>query len=237
MVPRPAADAAGSTHFSPELFAWLRELKENNDKLWFDENRERFEAVLREPAIQFILDFGPRLKKISPHFRADPRKQGGSLFRIHVDRRFKPDAPPYKTHCGIQFRHDDGKDAHAPGIYLHLEPGGSFVGLGSWRPGSKALKRIRAAIDDDPEAWTRAAHRGSFAKTFELEGESLKTQPRGVDPDHPMVEDLARKDFIGGCALTQAEVISPDFLDAFTAKVRDGAPFLRWLCGALDVPF
>ncbi len=226
-----------SAHFSPKLFDYLRDLKANNDKVWFDEHKQTFEDVLREPAIQFILDFGPRLKEISPHFRADPRKSGGSLFRIYVDRRFKPDAPPYKTHCGIQFRHDEGKDAHAPGIYLHIEPGGSFLGLGSWRPGSGAVKAIRASIENDPGAWEKAAHGGSFARTFALAGESLKTQPRGVDPDHPMVEDLARKDFIGVCDLTRKEITSPDFLDIFTSKVKDGAPFLRWLCGAVDVAF
>jgi uncharacterized protein (TIGR02453 family) len=226
-----------SGHFSPALFSYLRDLKANNDKVWFDDNKQRFEDVLREPAIQFILDFGPRLGKVSRHFRADPRKSGGSLFRIYVDRRFNPEAPPYKTHCGIQFRHDDGKDAHAPGIYLHLEPGGCFLGLGSWRPGGAALKAIRASIDDDPAAWTRAAYKGSFAKTFDLAGESLKTRPRGVDPDHPMVADLARKDFIGVCDLTQKEVTSADFIDTFSAKVNDGAPFLKWLCGAVDAPF
>lgn len=226
-----------SRHFSPALFTYLSDLQANNDKVWFDDNRDRYEEVLREPATRFILDFGPRLKEISPHFRADPRKQGGSLFRIYVDRRFKPDAPPYKTHCGIQFRHDEGKDAHAPGIYLHIEPGESFLGLGSWRPGGKALKAIRASIDEDPAAWTAAAHESSFAETFDLAGDRLKTQPRGVAPDHPMVDDLARKDFIGVCHLTREEVSADDFLDTFTAKVRDGAPFLRWLCGAVEVPF
>lgn len=226
-----------SAHFSPALFTFLEDLEANNDKVWFDDNRERYDEVLREPAVGFILDFGPRLKEISPHFRADPRKRGGSLFRIHVDRRFKPDAPPYKTHCGIQFRHDDGKDAHAPGIYLHIEPGGSFIGLGSWRPAGAALKAIRASIDEDPDAWKSAAHEGSFARAFDLAGDRLKTQPRGVDPDHPLVDDLARKDFIGVCDLTREDVTSEGFLDRFTSKVQDGAPFLRWLCGAVDARF
>jgi len=226
-----------SAYFGPKLFRYLDELKENNEKVWFDDNRDRYEDHLVEPAIQFILDFGPHLKKVSPHFRADPRKSGGSLFRIYNDRRFRPDAPPYKTHVGIQFRHDDGKDAHAPGIYLHLERGGCFLGMGSWRPASKALKKIRAAIDEDPKGWTKAAHRGSFPKTFELAGESLKTQPRGTDPDHPMIEDLRRKDFIGVCDLTMKEVGSDDFLKSFSGKVKEGAPFLGWLCGAVGVPF
>jgi len=229
--------SGGSAYFTPELFRYLKELKANNEKVWFDDNKQRFEDVLREPAIQFILDFGPHLKKVSPHFRADPRKSGGSLFRIYNDRRFKPDAPPYKTHVGIQFRHDDGKDAHAPGIYLHIESSGCFLGMGSWRPESSAVKRIRAAIEEDPAAWKKAAHQGSFRKHFDLAGDSLKTQPRGVDPNHPMIEDLRRKDFIGVCEFTQKEVTSPDFMKTFAARVRAGAPFLRWLCGAVEVAF
>jgi uncharacterized protein (TIGR02453 family) len=227
----------GGAHFSPKLFAYLRELKANNEKAWFDVNRDRYESLLVEPAIQFILDAGPHLKNVSPHFRADPRKSGGSLFRIYNDRRFKPDAPPYKTHVGIQFRHDAGKDAHAPGIYLHLEPGGCFLGVGSWRPESKSLGKIRAAIDEDPKAWKKAAHQGAFPKHFDLAGDSLKTQPRGTDPDHPMIEDLRRKDFIGVCDLTQKEVTAPDFLKTFGAKVKAGGPFLKWICEAVEVAF
>ncbi len=226
-----------SAYFTPDLFAYIRELKENNEKVWFDDNKQRFIDLIQEPAIQFILDVGPHLKKVSPHFRADPRKSGGSLFRIYNDRRFNPDRPPYKTHVGIQFRHDAGKNVHAPGIYLHLEPGGCFLGMGSWRPESKALKKIRAAIDEETKAWTKAAHRGSFPKHFDLAGDSLKTQPRGVDPEHPMIEDLRRKDFIGVCDLTQKEVTSPDFLKTFAAGTIAGAPFLGWLCGAVGVEF
>lgn len=226
-----------ASYFTPKLFAYLKDLKANNEKAWFDANRDRYESLLVEPAIQFILDFGPELEKISPHFRADPRRNGGSLFRIYNDRRFKPDAPPYRTHVGIQFRHDDGKDAHAPGIYLHLEEGGCFLGIGSWRPASKALNSIREAIDSDPGAWKKAAHGGSFPKIYKIAGDSLKTQPRGVDPDHPMIEDLRRKDLIGVCDLTRAEVTAPDFLRTFTAKVKAGAPFLQWLCGAVGARF
>ncbi|HZD04000.1 MAG TPA: TIGR02453 family protein, partial [Longimicrobiales bacterium] len=138
-------------HFSPALFRFLQDLADHNDRDWFDANRHRYEEDVREPALRFILAFGPRLKEISPHFRADPRKQGGSLFRIHRNLRFQPDAPPYKTHTGIQFRHEAGRDAHAPGFYLHLEPGGCFVGVGTWRPDSTTLKVIREAIVADPD--------------------------------------------------------------------------------------
>ncbi|MEE2657664.1 MAG: TIGR02453 family protein [Candidatus Latescibacterota bacterium] len=91
---------------------------------WFNDNKARYESHVREPLLTFIEDFAGPLKKISAHFRADPRKVGGSLFRNHRDVRFSRDKSPYTTHAGIHFRHERSKDVYAPGLYLHLEPGG-----------------------------------------------------------------------------------------------------------------
>jgi len=226
-----------SPHFSPELFQFLEELAQHNRKEWFDSHRDWYDRVVREPAIRFILDFAPRLALISGRFRADPRKQGGSLFRIHRNRRFQPDAPPYKTHTGIQFRHEAGRDAHAPGFYLHLEPASCFIGVGTWRPDSATLRTIRQAIASDPDGWRTAAHESSFAGRFELAGESLKRPPTGFSGDHPSIDDLKRKDFIGLSALTDSDVTGPGFLDRFARTCHDGAPFVEWLCGAAELEF
>src|SRR5439155_14951950 len=109
--------------FSRELFAFLRELAENNDREWFAANKARYVAEVQEPALAFIEDVGLRLSDVSRHLVADPRTTGGSLFRIYRDVRFAKDKSPYKTHIGIQFRHERARDAHAPGVYLPLEPG------------------------------------------------------------------------------------------------------------------
>src|SRR5918996_4016229 len=138
--------ARSTASFSPALFTFLRDLKQNNDRDWFKANKPRYEKAVLEPALQFIVDFEPHLLAISPHFVADPRPSGGSLFRIHRDTRFSKDKSPYKPYTGIQFRHELGKDAHAPGFYLHLEPGGVFAGAGIWHPDQPTLVRIREAI-------------------------------------------------------------------------------------------
>ena len=111
-------------YFTRELFRFLQDLAANNDRDWFQANRDRYEQHVRQPALRFIADFGPWVRAVSPHLVCDPRPSGGSLFRIHRDIRFSADKSPYKTHAAIQFRHEAGKDAHAPGLYLHLEPGG-----------------------------------------------------------------------------------------------------------------
>lgn len=224
-------------YFTSETFAFLRDLAANNDREWFKARKERYDEAVRGPAIQFILDFGHRLRSISPHFRADPRSNGGSLFRIYRDTRFSRDKSPFKTHTGIQFRHDAGKDAHAPGFYLHLEPGGCFIGLGSWRPGSGALRKIREGLVEDPRGWQRAVEDEEFRSHFELSGDSLVRPPRGFDPEHPLLEDLKRKDFIAMSPLSDDAVTGPGFMEEFTSLCRAGIPFMSFLCRSMELPF
>ena len=223
--------------FGPQLFRYLGELRANNSREWFEANRDRYERDLLEPALEFIEAFAPHLRKISPHFMASTRRSGGSLFRIHRDVRFSKDKSPYKTHLGIQFRHSEAKDVHAPGFYLHIEPRESFVGVGIWHPDSTTLIKIRDAIVDEPTAWKRAAYGKTFRAVYSLSGDSLKRPPRGYDQDHPFVEDLKRKDFIGVAPIPDRAVPSSDLLSDFVGMSRKAGGFVRFLCDAVGVPF
>jgi uncharacterized protein (TIGR02453 family) len=224
---------ARGPYFTAETFAFLRDLKQNNDRDWFALNKGRYEDHLKAPALRLIEDFAPHLREISPHFSATPR----SLFRIHRDTRFSKDKSPYKTHVGIHFRHDRSKDAHAPGFYVHVEPEQVFVGLGIWHPDGKALKAIRERIVDDEAGWKRASRDKAFASSFSLEGDSLTRAPKGVDPDHPLIDDLRRKDFIGVKSVPESFATNRNLPTRLAALCRDGVPFVRFLCRALDVPF
>lgn len=226
-----------STHITTELFEFFRELKRNNSKQWFQGNKERYEQQVRLPLQHFIMEFERPLRRISPHYRADPRPVGGSLFRIYRDVRFSPDKSPYKTHGGIQFRHEQGKDVHAPGFYLHLEPDNVFAAVGIWHPDSTALGRIRAAIAADPGKWLSAKNDPGFSEAYELGGESLKRAPQGYDPEHPQIEDLKRKDFIASAALSEGKACAPDFLDRYARLCALAAPFMKFLTTALDLPW
>ncbi len=226
-----------TAHFGPALFDFLSDLRRNNRRDWFQANKNRYERDLRGPCLRFITDFGPRLRDISPHFRADPRPVGGSLFRIHRDTRFSGDKSPYKTASGIQFRHDAGKDVHAPGFYLHLEPGNCFVGAGVWRPDSAALALIREAIVEEPEQWTGVSGDRRFRERFQLGGESLFRAPRGYDASHPLIDDLKRKDFVAMAAVRDTDVTAPGFIDQFEQTCRDGAGLVEFLCRAMALPF
>lgn len=226
-----------TTHFTPATYGFLRDLAAHNDREWFNANKSRYIETVQEPALEFITDFGSKLAKISLHFTADARTVGGSLFRIQRDTRFSKDKTPYKVNTGVQFRHEAAKDAHAPGYYLHIQPAGTFMGVGLWRPETAIAYRIRVRMADDPAGWRKAAHAPSFRSVFDLGGESLVNPPRGFDPDHPLLEDLKRKDFIASTRLTQKAVTSDGFVDEFTRLCRQATPFMRFLCEAVGVPF
>ncbi len=230
----------GTRYFSNAVFSFLKELDANNNKQWWEENKERYGETIREPALDFIEDFGRELNKIAPHFLADPRANGGSLMRPYRDIRFSKDKTPYKTNVGIQFRHARGKDVHAPGLYVHLEPGQNFVGVGMWHPESAVASRIRQAINDDPDRWKRAAHAKRFTDTWSLgdhEDDRLKRVPKSFDPDHPFPDDLRLKSFTAGAMVTQKTVTSGAFADELLKKFKDAAPYTRFLCDAIGVPF
>ena len=224
-------------YFTPKLFGFLKDLAENNDREWFKAHQDAYEEHVRQPALEFITDFAVPLKKISEHFVSDSRTVGGSMFRIQRDTRFSKDKTPYKLNTGMQFRHRAGKDAHAPGFYVHLQPGECFIGVGLWRPETKVAYAIREAIADDPARWKRATRGKRFSDVLELGGDSLKRPPRGYDEDHPLIDDLKRKDFIASTRITQKSVTSDHFMEDFTDVCKRSAPFMKVLCEAVGVPF
>ena len=223
--------------FRPALFTYLNDLAENNNREWFTEHRGRYDRYVKDEGLQFIRDFEPYLHEFSPHFVADDRTVGGSLFRIYRDVRFSKDKTPYKTHMGIQFRHEAAKDAHAPGFYLHLDPAGSFVGVGLWRPDGPSARLIRQGIVDRPKVWTAVTTNPDFTSTFAQEGESLKRPPRGFDPDHEHIEDLKRKDFIASAKVSRKSATAPDFLEQYAGMCRNAAGYMEFLTRSLGLPF
>jgi uncharacterized protein (TIGR02453 family) len=215
----------------------LKDLTENNTREWFHKNKHRYEDHVRDPGIRFITDFAGHLKALSEHFRSDPRTVGGSMFRIYRDTRFSKDKTPYKTAIGIQFRHELGKDAHAPGFYLHINRDGCFAGAGMWQPDSPSLRMIREAIVEDPQAWKRTVGAKSFRDAFVLEGDRLKRPPKGFDPDHPLVQDLKRKDFIGVAKVSPKMITDPRLPQELAKLLKKGTPLVKFLCDAVGVPF
>jgi uncharacterized protein (TIGR02453 family) len=217
--------------FQPDLFQFLRQLKRHNNREWFAKNKDRYQQLAVNPAMQFIGSFAPHLAKMSPHFVADARPTRGSLFRIYKDTRFSADKIPYKTHIGIHFSHEVGKDAHAPLFYLHLEADGCYTAAGVWHPDSRALTKIRTAIVAQPEQWQKATRK------LELEGRSLTRPPKGFCSEHPLIEDLKRKDFVSSVALTEEQVCGPTLMRDFAKACRTMMPLVEFTAKALGLKF
>lgn len=222
--------------FQPSLFEFLEQLADNNNRPWFLENKTRYEREVLEPAMAFIRAFTPHLKRVSPHFVASDRRVGGSLMRVYRDTRFAK-GEPYKTNVGIQFRHEEGRDIHAPGFYVHIAPDECFLAVGLWRPEPEPLGRVRQAIVEWPDRWRRARDDRKFCERFYLDGGSLKRPPRGFPADHPSIEDIKRTDYIAVEDLQERDVLGKGFLDHVASSFAASRPFMRFLCESLKIAF
>lgn len=220
-----------SVYFAPPFFKFLRDLKRHNDRDWFAANRERYVADVEAPMMQFITDFGGRLKRISPAFVADRRRMGGSMFRIYRDTRFSPDKSPFKTWMAARFPHEARKKIESvPGFYVHVGPGDCIGGGGVYHTATAALTRIRQHIVAEPKRW--AAVRASG---IEIEGDRLIRAPAGFDPAHQFIDDLKRKDIYTLTEFSEDDAASPAFLDRYTETCERAAPLLEFLTKALGL--
>jgi uncharacterized protein (TIGR02453 family) len=224
-------------HFTPDFLGFLRELARHNNRDWFNANKERYEGSVRDPFLRFVADLQPLLKKISPHFVADPSPVGGSMMRIYRDTRFSKDKTPYKTAVTAHFWHSKGKEGATPAFYLRLQPSDASVGAGIWHPEPGALRKIRKAIVDDSNTWERVKDERTFRSSCRMAGESLKRPPPGFDAKHPFIEDIKRKDFATSAPLDDGRVASATFMDDVLEAFRMSSPFLAFVTKAVGLSF
>jgi uncharacterized protein (TIGR02453 family) len=219
-------------YFTPEVFQFLVQLKRNNKRDWFLKNKERYETLAKQPSLNFITDFQFRLRAVSPWIKVDPKPNGGSLMRIYRDIRFSANKTPYKTNIGMHFPHAGTKeDVHGASYFLHVAPGDSFLAGGFWHPDSKSLAKIRDAISWKSAEWKKAT------RGLELGGDKLSRPPRGYRPDHPMIEDLKRRDFIASIEFTDKQVSSEKFMDDVVAACKKLKPLVGFLSEAAGLRF
>jgi uncharacterized protein (TIGR02453 family) len=223
--------------FGEETLKFLEELEHNNNRDWFNANKSRYESDVLDVALAFIQSMHDPLRDIAPHFTAVPKRMGGSLMRVYRDTRFSRNKTPYKTNIGIQFRHEQAKDVHAPGFYIHIDPQQVFLGAGMWRPESSALAGIRQRISDKQKEWLRVRDDRTFRRHFKLGGETLKRPPRGYAADHPMIDDIRRKDFIAVKEMTHDDALHPRFQQKVETAFKASVSYMRFLCKAVNVPY
>lgn len=213
-------------YFSRELFQFLVELKFNNERPWFNANKARYEEHVKKPLLRFLADAAPRVQKI------DPAITRPAFFRIYRDTRFGKDKTPYKTHAAVQFRHAaTANDVHAPGFYIHLEPGDCFVAGGIWQPESDALKAIRTRIAKKDPAWLAAKK----SKLPLFTDDKLKRPPKGFDPEHPLLEDLKLRSYMSWVSFSDKEACDDKMLERLVAACRKLDPLVRFLADAMKL--
>jgi uncharacterized protein (TIGR02453 family) len=222
--------------FTNDTFSFLSGLTLNNDREWFAAHKDDYERLVVAPALALITAMDPIVRSISPHYRGVAKKLGGSLMRVYRDTRFGRDKTPYKTNIGIQFRHENAKDVHAPGWYFHVDLQECFAAVGTWRPEPADLLAIRREVEAHPAAWTAAVAAGAKAGLAPA-GESLTRVPKGFDAAHPLADELRRKDFLLSAPLAPEVLLGPGLVDLLAERFRASAPYMAALCHALGAPF
>lgn len=227
-----------AAYFSPATFRFLRALARHNTRAWFGDHRDDYERHVREPFLRLLGDLQPALAAVSPHFRADPRPAGGSLFRIHRDTRYANDKSPYKTWQGARLFHERRREVPAPAFYVHVQPGASFVGAGLWHPETPTQRQVRQFIFDNPSGWQAATQAPAFRRRFALDDRDLLVRvPPGFPKDSPLADDLRRRSFAASAPLDDDVVTGPRLLSTLTRDLATLGPFVDYLCASLDLEF
>ena len=225
--------------FSDEFYKFFDDLKANNNREWFAKNKSRYQDIVQETLSAFISDIAPCLNEISPHYRADPRPNRGSMFRIYRDARFSKNKSPYKEHAAVQLRHHLGKDAHAPAFYVHIEKGNIIFGGGIWTPPSDILLKIRTRIVEMPKLWQDIVEDDTILSYFGgIKGDGLKRHPRGFNPDLPFIDDLKRKSFFAAKNISNPKItMNAGFIDEVEKSFKTAAPLMKFINDAIGVSF
>lgn len=222
--------------FTVASLEFLKQLAQHNSRDWFKAHQDEYEDNVRTPALRFIEQIQPHIIAISPRLTAVAKKVGGSLMRPQRDSRFSNDKTPYKTNVGIQFRHFQGKDVHAPGLYLHIAEDGCFIAAGIWHPESKAVNAIRTCIDENPNGYKKALQTLTD-HGFMMDGDSLTRPPKGFDKHHPMLAELKRKDFIAVKNIPFERLCQGDAVHYCAEQFAHCSQLMAYLCFALELDF
>ena len=227
-----------STYFTDKSFRFLRALARHNERAWFLDHKADYDAHVRAPFLRLLTDLQPIVAEISAHYRSDPKPVGGSLFRIQRDTRFANDKTPYKTWQGARLMHARHKQVDAPLFYLHLQPGSCFIGAGLWHSPTDTQRKVRQFIVDNPGGWQAAAHAPAFRKRFDLDDDDMLVRaPKGYPADFAFADDLRRRNFVASRPIDDATMLGPRLLKTLDTDLRALAPFVDYLCAALDLEF
>ena len=218
--------------FTPEAIQFLADLKQNNNREWFNERKEFYEKEIKLKAQWLIAEMQYVFAQEGLNFTVDVKK---SMFRIYRDIRFSKNKEPYKTHIGLFFPFtSDGKwhkPVEVPGLYLHIEPDMMFIAGGLHRPLPQQLKAIRTKLTEDWEEFNDIINDVEFKREFPdgLTKESLKRVPAGFPKDHPAADLLKLKTYTTASNINNDIIYNRKLIDVLIGKAQVITPFLEFL--------
>ncbi len=209
---------------SKSTLDFLKSLKANNNRDWFNENKTVFDAEQKK-----VKSF---YNSVMEHLKASDLIENVKIFRIYRDVRFSKDKLPFKSHFGGQFTRATNK--LRGGYYLHIAPGESFLAGGFWEPNKEDLARIRKEFEMDANEIRAIINTPDFKKHFgKLKGDAVKSAPRGFDKNHPNIDLLRLKQFIVTREFTDEEVLAPNFLAEVVTSFVAMRPYLNYMSDVL----
>ncbi|MHB1146549.1 MAG: DUF2461 domain-containing protein [Lutibacter sp.] len=209
---------------SKSTLDFLKSLKANNNREWFNANKATFEAEQKKVKAFF--------NEVMEQLKTTDLIEGVKLFRIYRDVRFSKDKLPFKSHFGGQFTRATNK--LRGGYYLHISPGESFLAGGFWEPNKEDLARIRKEFETDASEIRTIVNMANFKKHFgKLQGEAVKSAPRGFDKNHQNIDLIRLKQFIVTREFTDEQVLAPNFLTEVTASFEAMRPYLDYMSAVL----
>ena len=209
----------------PKAMAFFRNLNDNQNKKWFAANKADYETLVRGPLQSLVAEVSARLEKAKILLRGDPHR---ALFRINRDVRFSKDKRPYNTHASAALTRDGEKNSPSV-LYIHIDPAGSFVAAGFFRPEPTILHSLRAGLVADPVGWGKVSSALSKAALALSTDEAPVRVPKGFENAPPKVADaLKLKSWVVRSELTAADISRPRLVDDVVTLAKDAAPLLNF---------
>lgn len=216
-----------------KIFSFLKALKKNNNREWFEKNKPKYMAAKAE--FEFLVhDLIKGISKFDKKFSPDTDAKD-CIFRIYKDVRFSKDKTPYKTHFGAYFS-PGGRKSSVAGYYFHMEPGNVFLAGGNWQPEAPQLNAIRQEIDYNGGKLESILNSKNFRKYFNglSDEDKLKTVPKGYDKDNKRIELLKLKSFISYCNMADKRASAKDFDKQVCERFKAMFPLIVFLREAGD---
>lgn len=209
---------------NPDVITFYKELSENNTREWFEPQKKRFKSL--------ELEIKQYAEEIKNNLNETDEIEHAKIFRIYRDVRFSKNKTPFKTHFGISF-HRKKPDLRG-GYYIHISPGDSFIATGFWNPDKDDLYRIRKEMEVDAKEFREIINEDDFKFHWgNLQGEEVKTAPKGFSKEHPDIDIIRKKQFLFIKKFTDKDVLARNFSEQIITKFKAIRPFFDHMTSIL----